>query len=273
MSDEERPPEPREIPHGAGPAVPGGPGGAGPEEPDLEAVGAVLLDMGGVILDLGEARGLPWGELDRRGRQELLELLRHTGGEEADEATLERFLFEPWRREYARRYRRGREAPWEPHVERLRRRTGATVEAERLLEAWAGPYLGGLRAVSGAEEALARLVAADLSLALVSNVPLPGRFFQRVLEEQGVAAFFDRLLFSYDEGTRKPSPGLLCRALEALDVGASHAIVVGDRRSTDVAAGYAAGLRTIWVRSPDDLGPDPDATIGSLVDLPELLGL
>ncbi len=243
-----------------------------PDEPELETVEAVLLDMGGVILDLGEARGLPWGELDRRGRLDLLELVRGTGGE-ADDPSLDRLLFEPWRREYAQRYRRGREASWGPHVARFRRRTGAAAEPRSFLEAWAGPYLKGLRTVSGAQEALGRLVSAGLSLALVSNVPLPGRLFRRVLEDQGVAAFFDSLCFSYDEGTRKPSPGLARRALERLGTDASRALVVGDRRSTDVAAARAAGLRAVWVRSRDELGPDPDATIGSVVELPELLGL
>ena len=269
MSADDRP---REIPHGAGPPVPEGPGGPRPGEAELESVEAVLVDMGGVILDAGEARGLPWGELDRRGREGLLELVRETGGE-ADEATLERLFFAPWRREYAHRYARGREAPWEPHAERLARRTGAAASPEELLEAWAGPYLGGLRALSGAQEALGRLVAADLSLAVVSNVPMPGRLYRRVLEKQGIAAFFDRLCFSYDEGVRKPSPCLPRRALEALGSDASRAVLVGDRRSTDVAAGRAAGLRTIWVRSPDEQGPEPDATIGSLAELPELLGL
>lgn len=272
MSEDERPPEPREIPHGAGPVVPDAPGAADPDEPELESVDAVLLDMGGVVLDLGEARGLPWGELERRGRVELLDLIRESGGA-ADEAALERSLFAPWRREYEARYRRGREAPWEPHVERLRRWTGAGAEPGALLEAWAGPYLRGLRTVSGAQEALGRLVAADLSLGLVSNVPLPGRFFRRVLEEQGVAAFFDSLCFSYDEGVRKPSPQLPRRALEALGTEPSRAILVGDRRSADVAAARAAGLRSVWVRSADGQGPEPDATIGSIVELPALLGL
>ncbi len=269
MSEDDREPA---AAAGFAPEVGAGPAAADPEEPDLGAVEVVLLDMGGVILDLGEARGLPWGELDRRGRLELLELVRGTGGE-ADESALERLLFTPWRREYEARYRRGREAPWEPHVERLRRRTAAAAEARALLEAWAGPYLGGLRTVSGAVETLGRLVAAGLSLALVSNVPLPGRFFRRVLEAQGVSAFFDRLCFSYDEGARKPSPELPRRALEALGAEPSRAILVGDRRSSDVAAARATGLRAVWVRSPDEAGPAPDATIGSIVDLPELLGL
>jgi len=242
-------------------------------DPDEETdVRAVLLDMGGVVLDLGEARGLPWGELDRRGRQALLERIRETGGTAAED-DLERWLFEPWQRGYARRNRTGREERWGPHLARLRRLSGSRATRGSLLGAWAGPYLRGIRAVSGAQEALGHLAAADLRLGLVSNVPMPGAFYERVLDREGVAAFFDTRCFSYDLGARKPGPLLLLRALERLGVEPDEAVMVGDRRSTDVAAGRAAGLRTVWVTGGDADGPEADATLGSLVELPALLGL
>jgi FMN phosphatase YigB (HAD superfamily) len=240
--------------------------------PSSGAIHAVLLDMGGVVLDLGEGGGLPWGELERRGREELLARIEESGGR-ASEADLDRLLFTPWRRVHDRRYALGREAAWQPHVERLGRRTGAEVPPERLLAAWAGPYLGSLRTLSGVEETLARLVAADLALALVSNVPLPGRYFAQVLEAQGVASFFGSLHFSYDAGTRKPAPGLVRAALEALGAEPESALLVGDRRSTDVAAARAAEIATVWVESGDEEGPEPDAIIGSLAELPALLGI
>lgn len=247
-------------------------GAEGVHRPVAGAVRAVLVDMGGVVLDLGEAGGRPWGELERQGREELLALVRESGGR-ASEDDLDRLLFTPWRRGYDRRYRLGREAPWRPHLERLARMTGAGVPADRLLGAWAGPYLRSLRPVSGAQEALARLSAADLALALVSNVPLPGRYFEGVLETHGLRASFRSLHFSYDSGTRKPAPGLVRAALEGLGVEPDGALLVGDRRSTDVAAGRAAEIATVWIESRDVEGPEPDATIGSLAELPELLGV
>lgn len=238
----------------------------------LREVRAVVLDMGGVILDLGEAKGLPWGELDRRGREALLELLGKGGGE-AGEEELDAWLFDPWRREYDRRYRTGREARWEPHLARLRRLAGTETPPMRLLETLAQPYLAGLRAISGAQAALARLAAADLRLALVSNVPMPGRFYREVLEREEMAELFRVLLFSYDQGARKPGPVLVQRALDALEVEPEEAVMVGDRRSTDIHAGRAAGVATVWVESADTDGPEPDAVIGSVVELPGLLGL
>jgi len=96
-----------------------------------------------------------------------------------------------------------------------------------------------------------------------------------VLAREGLAALFDALSFSYDRRARKPGPALVQRTVAVLEVEPSEAIMVGDRRSTDVAAGRAAGVRTVWVGADggDADGPEPDATIGSLVELPALLGL
>lgn len=259
--------------------IPGGesPGDGSVDEPmdglvERVEVRALLLDMGGVILDLGEARGLPWGELDRRGREALLERIRQAGGRAGAE-DLDRWLFDPWRRGYARRGRRGREEPWGPHLARLQRGAGVEISRGGLLETWARPYLGELRVLPGVQEALSRLVAADLSLALVSNVPMPGSFYRRVLERAGLAPFFRRSLFSYDQRSRKPGPAMLQRALVSLGVEPEEAVMVGDRRSSDIAAGHAAGVRTVWVEGPDADGPEPDRVISSVVELPELLGL
>lgn len=232
----------------------------------------VLLDMGGVILDLGEARGLPWGELDRRGREALLERIGEAGGR-AGQEELDRWLFRPWRRGYERRRRTGREEPWGPHLALLQRQSGVKISRGGLLEAWARPYLEELRVLPGVQEALSRLVAADFSLALVSNVPMPGSFYRRALEREGLAPFFRRFFFSYDQGSRKPGPMMLQRALTSLGVGPDDAVMVGDRRSSDVAAGHAAGVRTVWVRSPDVDGPEADREVASLAELPELLGV
>ena len=273
MSDDEK----RRAPADAGgsgageEAAAGSPGAT--EEGSGWDVRAVLLDMGGVVLDLGEARGLPWGELDRRGREALLELLAEEGETEVGDEELDAWLFDPWLREYRRRTRIGREARWEPHLARLRRLSGAEVPAMRLLEAWAGPYLEGLRPISGAQAALLRLREAELPLALISNVPMPGRFYRRVLEREGIAELFEVLLFSYDQGSRKPGPLLVRRALDALGIEPLRAVMVGDRCSTDIAAARAAGVPAVWIESPDADGAEPDAAIASLAELPALLGL
>lgn len=231
---------------------------------------AALLDMGGVILEMLNAGGLPAGRFDYRGRQALQRYLADHGARPSPEE-LDGLLFAPWRRSYERRYERGREASWQPHLDRLLRRYGLEIDAQEVLLAWFRPYGEQLRPCAGAAEALRELERLGLRLALVSNVPLPGALYREVLERHGLARPFDSMFFSYDAGSRKPSPAMLRRALRALGAGAAEAVMVGDRRRSDVAAGIAAGVVTVWLRGKDRDGPRPDHEIDGLTELPSLI--
>ena len=232
---------------------------------------AVLLDMGGVLLEMGNAQGMPVGKLDYRGREAMAQAIRESGGR-VGVGDLEDLFFAPWRREYAKRYETGREARLDPHLRRLRKATGTSLRGARLVSAWFAPYAETLEPAVGALEAVSELAAAGMRLAVVSNVPLPGALYRQVLRrrrlDRGIASFH----WSYDSRSRKPSPVMLRDALAALGVPAERAIMVGDRRRSDVAAGRAAGLRTAWVRSADGGGPKPDWEIASLAELPRRIG-
>ena len=231
---------------------------------------AVLFDMGGVLISLRNARGLPDARFDWRGREALLSLIRSRGGR-ARERDLDRLLFEPWREQYERRYELGRDADWKPHLTRLRRHAGVASHDATLLGAWFRPYGETLEALDGAAETLCALKARGLKIGLVSNVPLPGVLYHRILTAYGMAASIETFHFSYDEGSRKPSPAMIRHALAALGVGTKEALMVGDRRSSDVAAGRAAGVGTVWLRREDGGGPGPDHTVDRLDQLPALI--
>lgn len=232
----------------------------------------MLLDMGGVLLDVGNAEGIPVGKQDYRGREALLALLREAGAR-LDFDDLERLVFTPWRAEHALRYERGREASWKPHLARLRKASGTRLRDLQLLAAWFGPYAETVTPNPAARPVLARLAALGVARALVSNVPLPGRLYERLLARHGLLGFLPVRVWSYDSGSRKPSPAMLREALARLAVPAGEAAFVGDRRSNDIAAGKAAGVRTVWLRSEDRAGPAPDLEIADLAELPALLGL
>jgi HAD superfamily hydrolase (TIGR01509 family) len=230
----------------------------------------VLLDMGGVLVDMVNEAGVPRGERDREGRQRVLALLRERGGS-ATEATLEELLFAPWAREYERRYELRCEADWRPHLARLLAASGAAATGDEVLAAWFAPYGASLRPDPQAGAVLAALRGAGLPLALVSNVALPGWLYRERLDSWGLAAPFADLWFSHDAGSRKPAPDMLLAALARLGVEPAAAVMVGDRRSTDVAAGRAAGTRTVWLRSAHVEGPEPDLAIDRLAELPAAL--
>lgn len=231
---------------------------------------AILFDMGGVLVVMAGSQGLPWDVADYRGRRALLRLLRRHGGQlELDD--LDALLFTPWRDEYERRYERGHEARWEPHFRRLRQATGARGRTLAFLATWFEPYAERLEAMPEARETLSALRRRGTRLGLVSNVPLPGLLYSRVLKRLGLWSFFDDVRFSYDEGSRKPSPAMLRAGMAALGVQPHETWMVGDRRASDVAAGRAAGVHTVWLQSPHRHGPRPDSTIRSLAELTALV--
>lgn len=231
---------------------------------------AVLIDMGGVLLDVGNEQGIPLGRLDFRGREVMAQAIRAAGGR-VEVESLEKTVFGPWRAEYDRRRAVGREARWEPHLKRLRKASGSRLRDLTLLSAWFAPYAETVVPVDGARRVLKELAARGLKLAIVSNVPVPGKLYQRLLVQYRMSGPVSSWHWSYDSGSRKPSPAMPRAALAALGVAPGAAVMVGDRRGADVAAGLVAGVRTIWLRSQDGGGPRPDAEIASIGELPGLL--
>jgi HAD superfamily hydrolase (TIGR01662 family) len=228
----------------------------------------VLFDMGGVLLDFLGSAGVPRGKLDWRGREALLRFLNLRGAG-LTEDDLERALFGPWRTEYDRRHDLGREADWAEHLKRLRKLAGRGLRTptKTLLGIWFRPLAEQVEPLPGVLEVLEELRARGHRMAIVSNVPLPGALYARLLKFWGLARFFEGSYFSYDEGHRKPSPAMVRKALSDLGTSPGAAVMIGDRRSVDIVAGRAAGVRTIWLRSDDGGGPEADVTIESMAEL------
>jgi hypothetical protein len=67
-----------------------------------------------------------------------------------------------------------------------------------------------------------------------------------------------------DSELRKPLPGMILSAAEALDVDLSASWVIGDA-ARDIEAGHAAGCRTILINDPS-LPPSPAALIQGSVE-------
>jgi D-glycero-D-manno-heptose 1,7-bisphosphate phosphatase len=112
-----------------------------------------------------------------------------------------------------------------------------------------------------------------------------GRVHERLRNE--IARAGGRLDAAYvcphrpDEGCpcRKPHPGMLTRARDEMDIALEDSFMVGDRY-TDVAAGKAAGTRTILVMTGDgrieherhrDSEPQPDHVADTLVEAVEAI--
>ncbi len=129
---------------------------------------------------------------------------------------------------------------------------GAELDADEFAPAFVGALE--FRPLDGAEQSLARLRAAGLALACVSNwdVSLAAH-----LEDAGLGHHFDAVVSSAEAGVPKPDAAVFRVALERLGVEPGRALHVGDDDG-DRQGAAAAGLA---------FEPTPVAT------LPERLGV
>jgi phosphoglycolate phosphatase len=147
------------------------------------------------------------------------------------------------------------EAAWERYQDAYRGLNGR----------WAAVY-------PGVEEGLARLRAAGVRLACLTNKP--GEFARDLLASKGLDTCFE-LVFGGDAFERKkPDPLPLVRTCEALGTAPARTLMVGDSRN-DAAAARAAGCPVVLVtygynHGEPVRGVDADAYVDSLAEVPAL---
>jgi histidinol-phosphate phosphatase family protein len=162
-----------------------------------------------------------------------------------------------------------------------------------------------VRLIGGAPAELARLVRAGFVLACLSNQPAAAKgrvSVERLLavharvialvEQNGVTLRTSRLCMHHPDGVvrglagacacRKPAPGMLLDAAGAMDVDLRRSWMVGDT-DADVAAGRAAGCRTVLIEypgsahkrrgaaRPDLLAADLRSAIAGILDARDVL--
>jgi putative hydrolase of the HAD superfamily len=114
---------------------------------------------------------------------------------------------------------------------------------------------------------LAALREHGLKIGLVSNT---GRDLEEFVSHHALDV--DAAVGSGAHGKSKPHPAIFLAALDALDVGAEEAAMVGDSPEDDIAGAVALGMRAFLVdregRFPEAVGRLPD-----LLALPAALGL
>jgi D-glycero-D-manno-heptose 1,7-bisphosphate phosphatase len=137
-----------------------------------------------------------------------------------------------------------------------------------------------LELLPGAREGLSLLSAHGYGIVIVTNQQglargeLSSEALGAVHDElrrqvAGAATILDILVCPHSEGEgcpcRKPQPGLLLEAARRHAIPLAQTFFVGDN-PTDVAAGQAAGTRTIYLGEPESLaGQTPDFLAGDLI--------
>jgi len=142
-----------------------------------------------------------------------------------------------------------------------------------------------VRVFPGVPEAMERLRAAGYFLILITNQGGIGRGYftedayravQAEFERQILPARLDAVYFCPDSTPserRKPSPGMLQEAAREYSIDLSRSYMIGDK-SSDIAAGQAAGCRTILVQTGygrEQTGVQPNFIAAKFADAADLI--
>jgi putative hydrolase of the HAD superfamily len=94
-----------------------------------------------------------------------------------------------------------------------------------------------------------------------------------VIECFALEPYVDAAIASVEVGHFKPAPQIYQAALDALQVSAGEAVMVGDNPRDDVTGALDVGLAGAVLIDRKGVWDYPVPTIGSLTELPGLLGL
>ena len=115
-----------------------------------------------------------------------------------------------------------------------------------------------------------------LKIGLISNVNSRGQVPTN-LKEYGIFDYFHPIVLSSEYGSRKPDPAIFYHAARLANVPTSQCVYVGDRIARDIVGARRAGfgmaiqIRHDFDHGEDDRGATPDAVIGNMTRLLEIL--
>jgi HAD superfamily hydrolase (TIGR01509 family) len=225
-----------------------------------ERVESVLLDAGGVLLDL-----------DYEYLRRLIEA--HHGEVTIDD--LARF-------EAAARYEIHRQVieggrvseTWRDYFRIILSKVGVPVdERDGIVDSlWEAHQKFGLWTVpiEGAPETVAGLKEQGFRIGVVSNAE--GRVEQD-LEAAGFRGLLETVVDSHLVGVQKPDPEIFHIAMKRMNISPESAIYVGDLPSVDIAGARAAGLGAVLLDRHDIYPDESVRRIRSIRELPLLRGL
>lgn len=148
-------------------------------------------------------------------------------------------------------------------------------EVERICRACAPPLSQIVQVAAGAREAIHAMHDLGVRMVICTNTLWRNDAdVKRDWEELGLGDCFDGYVSSHDAGHGKPHPAMFERSLAMVESGADRAAIIGDRPERDIAGARAVGMRAIWMRPPDFIGPpdpDPDAEVHHWSEVPPII--
>jgi HAD superfamily hydrolase (TIGR01549 family) len=121
---------------------------------------------------------------------------------------------------------------------------------DQLNEEWMQGFIESTTEIQPAKRVLSELKPV-YRLGVISNSL--GRNTEVDLVRTGLRDFFDVLIVSSEIGKRKPHPEIFQAALDAMELKAEGAVMVGDNLQEDIVGAKNAGMKTVYVPQEDSL--------------------
>lgn len=152
-----------------------------------------------------------------------------------------------------------------------------SLDAKRCLTAFDWKAIPNTKVFPEVPETLDLLRQHGIRIGIVTNAHQPMWIRDIEIQQHGIYDFFpDCRIAASDVGYLKPHPAIFQAALRCLGTAPEETAFVGDNLEADVGGAKGAGMLAIWrqvVRrryNPDDVDIEPDETITSLAQLPEI---
>lgn len=160
--------------------------------------------------------------------------------------------------------------PREKFFSELRRELGIANSIDELLADYYVEYPAKYAAEPEVIDAIRSLRAAEFKVGVVTNGP-PSQWAK--FEAAGIEDEFDAVCISSIIGARKPDLAIFEEAAKLCELPLAG-WMVGDSPEADVAGGFAAGLRTIWMsrgRAWSGFNFSPEFTASSVPEAVEII--
>ncbi len=105
----------------------------------------------------------------------------------------------------------------------------------------------GITIYDDARALLASLKYRGYRAGIVSNSIFPAAYWEPLINQLGLAGYFDVIVSSADVGLAKPNPAPFRRALAGLRLEPHEVLFVGDTPASDIAGARAAGMRAVLI--------------------------
>ncbi len=146
-------------------------------------------------------------------------------------------------------------------------------ELNSLLNCYVSEFSRQSSAVPGAHEILHTMRKHGLKVGIITNGPKESQI--KTIERLGLNPLINFMVTPEDAGTLKPDSRIFMMAADIAGVAPEDSVMVGDSWASDIVGASRVGMKSIWFNRKGEQQPGPDvaASITSLWELPELIGL